>query len=78
MQSINSNSLNSNLNETKANLIAELDKRVTDHILEQTNADLLKKLITNADSIPEAQAIAEFPIIINFFYMIFNNFSLTI
>ena len=59
MQSINSNSLNSNLNETKANLIAELDKRVTDHILEQTNADLLKKLITNADSIPEAQAIAE-------------------
>src|SRR5574344_399855 len=38
-QSINSNSLNSNLNETKA--------------------DLLKKLITNADSIPEAQAIAE-------------------
>ena len=59
MQSINSNSLDSNLNETKANLIAELDKRVTDHILEQTNADLLKKLITNADSIPEAQAIAE-------------------
>ena len=40
-------------------IIAEIDKRVEDKILEQTNADLLKKLINKADSLTEAISIAE-------------------
>lgn len=43
----------------KDELCAELDKRVSDRILEQTNAELLKKLIINADSDNEAMMIAE-------------------
>lgn len=44
---------------TREGLIAELDRRVEDKILEPTNADLLKKLITNADNDNEAMMIAE-------------------
>lgn len=44
---------------TRDGLIAELDRRVEDKILEPTNADLLKKLITNADNDNEAMMIAE-------------------
>lgn len=44
--------------ETKDNLIAEIEKRVSEKILEQTNADLLIKLIKNADSLDEAINIA--------------------
>jgi adenine-specific DNA-methyltransferase len=47
------------LQKIKADLIAELDKRIADQIIEQTNADLLKKLITNAETINEAIMIAE-------------------
>lgn len=43
---------------TKETLIAEIKKRVSDKILEQTNADLLIKLINNADSLDEAINIA--------------------
>lgn len=39
-------------------MIAELDNRVTDKILEPTNAELLKKLITNASDDNEAMMIA--------------------
>ncbi|MCI7430690.1 MAG: site-specific DNA-methyltransferase [Bacteroidales bacterium] len=43
---------------TKKSLIAEIKKRVSDKILEQTNADLLIKLINNADTLDEAINIA--------------------
>ena len=45
--------------EIKDGLIAELERRVTDKILEPTNAELLKKLINNADNDNEAIMIAE-------------------
>lgn len=46
------------MNATKESLIAEIEKRVSDKILEQSNADLLIKLIRNADSLDEAINIA--------------------
>lgn len=46
------------MNATKESLIAEIEKRVSDKILEQTNAVLLIKLINNADSLDEAINIA--------------------
>ena len=46
------------MNATKDSLIAEIEKRVSDKILEQSNADLLIKLIKNADSLDEAINIA--------------------
>ncbi len=45
--------------EIKDNLISELDKRLADKIIEKTNADLLKKLIKQAETINEAIMIAE-------------------
>lgn len=45
--------------EIKDGLIKELDRRVADKILEPTNAELLKKLIGNADNDNEAMMIAE-------------------
>ena len=45
--------------EIKDGLIAELERRVTDKILEPTNAELLKKLINNADNDIEAILLAE-------------------
>jgi adenine-specific DNA-methyltransferase len=45
--------------KVKNDLITELDKRIEDKIIEKTNADLLKKLITNAETINEAIMIAE-------------------
>ena len=48
-----------NLQNKKSELIAELEKRVNDKILEPTNFALLKKLIENADSLDEAIMIAE-------------------
>lgn len=47
-----------NMDATKQSLIAEIEKRVSDKILEQSNADLLIKLIKNADSLDEAINIA--------------------
>lgn len=46
------------MEQTKQSLINELKQRVSDRILEQTNADLLIKLINNADSLDEAINIA--------------------
>ena len=48
-----------NLEKSKQDLIAEIDKRIADKIIEQSNADLLKKLIANAETLTEAIAIAE-------------------
>lgn len=45
------------LQSLKQTLILELEKRVKDKILENENKELLAKLISNADSITEAQAI---------------------
>lgn len=45
--------------KTKEMLVAELEQRVADKILEPTNAELLKKLIKNADNDNEAMMIAE-------------------
>ena len=47
-----------NMDSTRQSLIGEIKKRVQDRILERTNADLLIKLITNADSLDEAINIA--------------------
>ncbi len=44
--------------DTKQSLIDEINKRVQDKILEPTNAELLIKLINNADSLDEAISIA--------------------
>lgn len=46
------------MDSTSQSLIDEIKKRVQDRILERTNADLLIKLITNADSLDEAINIA--------------------
>lgn len=46
------------MTEIKEQLIAEMQKRVADKILERTKADLLIKLITNADDDNEALSIA--------------------
>ncbi|MBO7582113.1 MAG: site-specific DNA-methyltransferase [Bacteroidaceae bacterium] len=46
------------LSETKQSLLAELQARVEDKILEPSNAALLSKLISNADNDDEALAIA--------------------
>ncbi len=48
-----------NLQKVKADLIAELEKRIEDKIIEKTNADLLKKLINQAESVNEAIMVAE-------------------
>lgn len=48
-----------NLEQSKLDLIAEIEKRVNDKIIEKSNADLLIKLINNAESLTEAIAIAE-------------------
>ncbi len=47
------------IKKVKDDLIAEIDKRIADKIIENTNADLLKKLIANAETINEAIMIAE-------------------
>lgn len=46
------------LSDTKKSLLAELEQRVTDKILEPSNAALLSKLIKNAENDDEALAIA--------------------
>ena len=46
------------LTDVKQSLIAEMEQRVQDKILEPTNAALLKKLISNADDDNEATMIA--------------------
>lgn len=46
------------LNETKSNLIAEINQRVEDKILEPSNAAVLTKLIEKAETSEEASIIA--------------------
>jgi adenine-specific DNA-methyltransferase len=53
------NSTTNQINKVKIDLIAELEKRLADKIIEKTNADLLKKLIEQAETINEAIMIAE-------------------
>jgi len=53
------NTMTNNIKKVKDDLIAELDKRIDDKIIEKTNADLLKKLIEQAETINEAIMIAE-------------------
>lgn len=48
-----------NLAINKQNLVDEINRRVGDKILEKSNADLLIKLINQADTLTEAIAIAE-------------------
>jgi len=43
----------------KQEILSDLEKRVNDKILEQSNFDLLKKLVENADTLDEAIKIAE-------------------
>lgn len=45
--------------QSRQELLNELDRRVEDGIIEKSNADLLKKLIQNAETLTEAIAIAE-------------------
>lgn len=47
-----------NLEELKSQLISDIEQRVKDKILERTNADLLKKLINQAETETEAINIA--------------------
>lgn len=47
------------IKKVKDDLIAEIDKRIADKIIEKTNADLLKKLIEQAETTNEAIMIAE-------------------
>lgn len=49
---------NRNLEATRQGLLADIDRRVADHILEPANRDLLRKLILKADSPEEAEQIA--------------------
>ncbi len=53
------NTTTTELQKVRDDLIAELDKRIADKIIEKTNADLLKKLIDQAETINEAIMIAE-------------------
>ncbi len=46
------------LSKVKSDLIAEIEKRVEDHVLEPSNAELLTKLISQADNDNEAISIA--------------------
>ncbi len=45
--------------EDRKELIKEIEKRLKDNIIEKTNADILIKLIENAEDLKEAIAIAE-------------------
>ena len=47
------------INKSKEDLIAEIERRVEDKIIEKSNADLIIKLINNSDSLSEAIAIAQ-------------------
>lgn len=48
-----------NLEKSKIDIKLDIDRRVEDKIIEKSNADLLKKLIDNAENLTEALSIAE-------------------
>lgn len=58
LKPINAVMTNDTLRASRESLIADIDRRVEDHILEPTNAELLKKLIRQADDVDEAMMIA--------------------
>ena len=43
--------MNETINKSKEDLIAEIEQRVEDKIIEKSNADLIIKLINNSDSL---------------------------
>jgi adenine-specific DNA-methyltransferase len=47
------------LQNSKQEILADIERRVADKILEQSNAELLKKLISNAETLTEAIQIVE-------------------
>ncbi|MDR3111664.1 MAG: hypothetical protein LBU55_00620, partial [Elusimicrobiota bacterium] len=49
--------MSNSLQDSKLEMIRDIEKRVSDKILEPTNAELLKKLISRADSVHEALQI---------------------
>lgn len=51
--------MKNNLEINKQSLIDEINRRVDDKILERSNADLLIKLINQAETLTEAISIAE-------------------
>ena len=51
--------MTSNFEDGKKSLIDEINRRVEDKIIEQSNADLIIKLINQAENLTEAIAIAE-------------------
>ena len=51
--------MSNELNTIKENLIAELEQRVEDRILERSNASILSKLINKAETISEAISISQ-------------------
>lgn len=51
--------MTSNIQKVKDDLIEEMDRRLVDKIIEKPNADLLKKLIEQSETIHEAIMIAE-------------------
>ena len=50
--------MNSNVEVSRQSLIDEINHRVEERILEESNAELLIKLIKNADTLSEAISIA--------------------
>lgn len=50
---------NDTLIKSRQELLNEIDRRLKDKIIEKSNADLIKKLINNAETLTEAIAIAE-------------------
>ena len=51
--------MSNNFEDGKRSLIDEINRRVEDKIIEQSNADLIIKLINQAENLTEAIAIAE-------------------
>jgi adenine-specific DNA-methyltransferase len=47
------------LEQFKAEILLDIDRRLEDKIIEKSNADLLKKLVNNAESRDDALSIAE-------------------
>ena len=43
--------MDNNLEKSRQDLILEIDRLVEDKIIKKSNADLLKKIINNADSL---------------------------
>jgi len=51
--------MSTSLDKTRSELVCEINQRVTDKVLERSNADLLIKLIDKAETVNEAISIAQ-------------------